>query len=142
MKYVFSSPAANVGFSDSQVVADEPDRVMQVDDLDRRALAVLGVDEARAEADDVAVDVGALLLQVDVDQVLPRLDLHRAELVVQDLRARRRPRIAHGDVHLGRTERRRGGVGARLAGELGVGAAGEQRAEREHRQGDRRKRAA
>ena len=126
----------------AQRAADQPDGVMQVDDLHGRALAVLRVDEARAEADDVAVDGRALLLQVDVDQVLARLDPHRAELVVEDLRPRRRPGIADGDVDLRGAERRRGGVGASLTGELGVGAAGEQRAEPEHRQGNRGKGAA
>jgi hypothetical protein len=125
-----------------QVIADQPDGVMQVHDLDRRALAVVGVDEARAEADDVAVDAGALLLEIDVDQVLARLDAHRPELVVQDLGARRRPRVADRDVHLCRTECRRAGVGSNLAGQLGVGAGREQRAERQRRQGDHRKRAA
>ena len=100
LKYVFSSPAANVGLTSG--VADEPDRVVQVDHLDRRALAGLGVDEARAEADDLAVDVRALLLEVDVDQVLARLDLHRAELVLQDLRAGGRRGVAHGDVQVRR----------------------------------------
>jgi hypothetical protein len=75
---------------------DEPHGVVEVDDVDRRALALVragGVDEARAEADDPAVDGRALLLDVDVDQVLAGTDLQRAELVLQDLGAGGRARI-------------------------------------------------
>ena len=76
---------------------DHPHRVMQVDLADRRALARLGVHEAGAEADDPAVDRRALLLHVDVDDVLPRLDLQRAELVLEHLGAGRGRGVAHLD---------------------------------------------
>ncbi len=91
-----------------RLLRDEPDGVVQVDLGDRRRLAVGGVHQAGPEADDPAVDVRPLALQVDADEVLAGPDRHRAEAVGELLGAGRHPRLTHGDRRGGRGVRRRG----------------------------------
>jgi hypothetical protein len=83
----------------------EPHAVMQVDDVDARRAAAVGVLEVGLEADDPAVHRRAPVVDGELDRVLPRADVQRPEAVVQVLdagglrvgRGRGRQRREHGE---------------------------------------------
>ena len=111
-----SSPPRRPG----RAAVDEPDRVVQVDDVDRRDLPV-GAHEVRPEARDEAVDLRPLPRRVEPDDVLPGRDPDRAEAEVQMLdavRARRLTLKLESRLRL-RVRRRVGRAGERREGEQG-----------------------
>ncbi len=108
---------------DRSATRDEPDAVVQVDDVDpRRVVAALlvdlGVDQVGLEARDVAGDLRLLGVGLRLDRVLPRGDLDRPVEVGQALHARI-GRLGNGldrrDVGAGQL--RRGGGGAAQRGQ-------------------------
>jgi hypothetical protein len=74
---------------EQRLLVAEPHAVMQVDDVHARDAAVLA-HEVRREAGDPAVDRRLERVVVELDRVLARLDLDRAELVVEGLHILRR----------------------------------------------------
>ena len=101
----FSSPAAKGGLQ-----PDEPDAVVQVEDVDARDGAVFA-HQVGLEAGDPAVDRRLERVRLDRDSVLARRDRDRAVLVLEGLDP-----VLRGSRRGERGEQEEGADGSRCAG--------------------------